>query len=95
MYKKIISVLLILSAVCSLFTAVSADTGGQASVDVTKLERKAYIHASKSDPSENPESYTNIYMPAKMLMFMRQLMRRTRAGKMRTAALTNRNINIT
>lgn len=61
MYKKIISVLLILSAVCSLFTAVSADTGGQASVDVTKLERKAYIHASKSDPSENPESYTNIY----------------------------------
>ena len=61
MYKKIISVLLILSTLCSLCAVVSADDSGQQAIDTAKLERKAYIHAAKSDPSENPESYTNIY----------------------------------
>ena len=61
MYKKIISVLLILSTLCSLCAVVSADDSGQPTIDTAKLERKAYIHAAKSDPSESPESYTNIY----------------------------------
>ena len=61
MYKKIISVLLIISTLCSLCAVVSADGSGQQIFDTAKLERKAYIHAAKSDPSENPESYTNIY----------------------------------
>ena len=60
MYKRIISVLLTLSTLCSLLPIVSAD-GSEPVIDTSKLERKAYIHASKSDPSEDPASYTNIY----------------------------------
>ena len=58
MYKKIISVLLILSTLCSLCAVVSADDSGQKAIDTAKLERQAYIHAAKSD--------IQIYMREKM-----------------------------
>ena len=63
MHKRIISAFLLFSVIFSLYPcawAASPDVDWS-KVDKTKIERKAYIHASKNDPSADPLSYTNIY----------------------------------
>ena len=62
MYKKLISIVLVLSMICGWTVPVVADENEPAPVvDETKLARTVYIHASESDPEKNPPSYTQIY----------------------------------
>ena len=62
MYKKLISIVLVLSMICGWTVPVVADDNDPAPVvDETKLARTVYIHASESDPEKNPPSCTQIY----------------------------------